>query len=147
MADERAMTSVVGKTLAIGIALLYIAGMTTVLLGGVVPEYRSGAGSEVGDRVLGTAGGAVETSVPEANGTVETTRTVDLPPTIRDHSYELELTGHRLRLHHPNRAIGGEFHLSIPPTITVENATWQSGTKFTIRVSGPPANRTLTIDS
>lgn len=144
--DERAMTPVVGKTLVIGIALLYIGGMTTLLLGGVVPEYRSTAGAELGDRVLATAGSSIEQSVPEANGTVRANRTVDLPPSIRDKQYELELAGDRLRLQHPNSAIGGELRLSLPSTVAVENGTWQSGTELQIRVGGPRGNRTLTID-
>lgn len=144
--DERAMTPVVGKSLAIGIVLLYLGGMTTILLGGTVPEYRTHAGSELGDRVLATAGGSIEQSVPNANGTVETNQTVDLPPTIREQSYELELTGGRLRLHHSNPEIGGEIRLSLPPTAIVENSTWRSGTDLQIRVSGPRKNRTITLD-
>lgn len=145
-ADERAMTSVVGKSLAIGIVLLYLGGMTTVLLGGAVPEYRTHAGSELSDRVLATAGGSIEQSVPAANGTVEANTAVELPPTIRERSYELELAGSSLRLHHPNSEITGEIQLSLPPTVTVENGTWRSGTVLRIRVSGPSENRTLTID-
>lgn len=144
--DDRAMTPVVGKTLAIGIVLLYLGGMTTILLGGTVPEYRTHAGSELGDRVLATAGGSIEQSVPNANGTVEANQTVDLPPAIREQSYELELAGGKLRLHHPNPEIGGEIHLSLPPTATVENSTWRSGTDLQIRVRGPPENRTITLD-
>jgi hypothetical protein len=146
MVDQRAMTPVVGKTLAIGIVILYIAGMTTILLGGTVPEYRTNAGSELGDRVLATAGGSIEQSVTAANGTVETNRTVELPPAIREESYELELAGRQLRLRHSNPEIGGELRLSVPPTVAVENSTWRSGTDLQIRVSGPPDNRTLTIE-
>lgn len=145
-ANERAMTPVVGKTLAIGIILLYIGGMTTILLGGTVPEYRSNAGSELGDRVLATAGGTIEGSVTDANGTVDTSQTVELPPSIREHSYELELAAGRLRLHHPDPKIGGAVRLSVPPTVTVENGTWRSGTELRIRVYGSSENRTLTID-
>ncbi|MXR50713.1 hypothetical protein GRX03_03705 [Halovenus sp. WSH3] len=146
-ADERGMTSVVGKTLVIGIVLLYVGGMTTLLLGGVVPEYRSTAGAELGDRVLATAGGAIEQSVSEVNGTVRTNRSVDLPSTIRGRHYELELAGTRLRLRHPDPAIEGELSLALPPTMSTTNATWRSGTDLQIRVSGPRQNRTLTIDS
>ena len=146
LADDRAMTPVVGKTLAIGIVLLYLGGMTTILLGGTVPEYRTHAGSELGDRVLATAGGSIEQSIPNANGTVETNQTVDLPPMIREQSYELELAGGKLRLRHPNPEIGGEIRLSLPPTTTVENSTWHSGTDLRIRVRGPSENRTITLD-
>ena len=146
LADDRAMTPVVGKSLAIGIVLLYLGGMTTILLGGTVPEYRTHAGSELGDRVLATAGGSIEQSIPNANGTVETNQTVDLPPMIRDQSYELELAGGRLRLHHPNPEIGGTIHLSLPPTATTVNSTWRSGTELQIQVRGPSENRTITLD-
>lgn len=144
MAD-RAMTPVVSKTLTISIVVLYIAGTTTILLGGVVPEYRSNAGAELGDRVLATAGESIEQSVPEANGSVEANRTVDLPPRIRDKQYELELVGSRLRLRHPDERIGDTLSLSLPPGTNVDTATWRSGSDLEIRVSGPADNRTLTI--
>jgi len=115
------------------------------LLGGVVPEYRSTAGAELGDRVLVTAGESIEASVPEANGSVELNRTVDLPPTIRDRHYELELTGNSLRLRHPDQRIGSESALSLPPGTTVTNTTWRSGPDLKIRVRGPAENRTVTI--
>ena len=145
MADERAMTPVISKTLTISIVILYIGGMTTILLSGVVPEYRSNAGAELGDRVLATAGESIESSVPDANGTVELNRTVDLPPTIRDQHYEIELAGNKLRLRHPDQRIDGEITLSLPPGATVINATWRSGTDLEIRVRGPAENRTVTI--
>lgn len=140
------MTPVVAKSLAIGIGLLYITGMTTLLLGGVVPEYRSGAGDELGDRVLATAGGSIEQSASEANGSLERTETVELPPSIRSSSYELELDGEWLTLSHPDPAIGGTVRLSLPPAVTVEQSSWSSGRELEIRVRGPETNRTLTLD-
>lgn len=145
MAEDRAMTPVVSKTLTLSIVVLYIAGMTAILLGGVVPEYRSNAGAELGDRVLATAGESIEESVPEANGSVQSTRTVDLPPRIRNEQYELALVGDRLRLRHPDERIGGTLSLSLPAGTSVANATWRSGSDLEIRVRGPATNRTLTV--
>lgn len=144
MAD-RAMTPVVSKTLTVSIVVLYIAGMTTILLGGVVPEYRSNAGAELGDRVLATAGESIESTVPEANGTVEANRTVDLPPRIRGQQYELELANSSLHLRHPDERIGDTVSLALPPGTTVDNTTWRSGSNLEIRVRGPATNRTLSI--
>lgn len=143
--DERGVSAVVGKTLAIGLALLYVAGMSSVLLGGVVPDYRTQAGAEVGDRVLATATDNIERAVPAVEGTVETRRTVSLPGTIRDSSYTLVVSNHTLVLDHPVDGIGDEMPLSLPANMTVEDGTWHSGDELVVRVIGPADNRTLTL--
>lgn len=144
--DERGMTPVVGKTLAIGIVLLYIGGMTTLLYGSVVPGYQAATGEELADRTLATAADEIEGSVPEATGEVNRTRRISLPDRIRDERYRLELSGERLRLEHPDREHSPESILSVPPDTTVADSSWKSGSKLEIRVTGPAANRTLRID-
>lgn len=144
-ADERALTPVVSKTLVIGIALLYVSGLTTLLLGGVVPEYRASAGEELGERVLAQAAGSIEGAVPEGNGTVSHTATVDLPPTIEDRTYELVLRGEQLILEH--ETAGAETRLSLPPGASTENNTWASGGKLEINVEGESGDWTVRIDS
>lgn len=143
--DDRAVSAVVGKTLAIGLALLYVAGMTSVLYGGVVPEYRTQAGSEVGERVLATAAGTIEQAPPTVEGSVDTRSVVTLPDTIQQHSYTLVLSNRTLTLEHPERGVGDEIRLGLPGTVSVENGTWESGSDLVIRVLGPDDDRRLTI--
>jgi len=143
----RGVTPVVGKTLAIGLAVLYIAGMTTALLGGVVPDYETRAGAELSERVLATAAGEIERAPPAVDGHVETRTTVTLPETIANEGYRLVLSSgtNRLRLDHPDPAIETETRLSLSATVTPQNGTVHGGTLI-ITVSGPATNRTLTIE-
>lgn len=144
--DERGVTPAVSKTLAIGIALLYIGGMTTLLFGSVVPGYQSAAGDELAERTLATAAGEIEQSVPEADGTVEQTQTIELPDRIDDERFTLELSGRQLVLEHPDREIGGETRLSLPENTFVKDSSWRSGDDLEISVTGPVENRTLQIE-
>lgn len=146
LGDQRAMTPVVSKTLAIGIALLYVGTMTTLLFGSVVPGYQTATGEELADRTLAAATGEIEQSVTAADGRVDRTTTVDLPERIDESQYSLELTDDRLTLDHPDQHIGGETRLSLPPNLAIENGTWQSGNELRIRIIGSPDNRTLTIE-
>ena len=143
--DNRALSPVVGKLLAAGIAVLYITSATGLLLGGVVPEYRDAAGSELGDRVLATAAGDIERSLPatDGNGTVQHTRS--LPRTIAGERYRLTLSNRTLRLDHPDDALDARAHLAVPATLTIANDTWESGDPLRIRIRGQPPNRVLTL--
>jgi hypothetical protein len=136
------MTPVVSKTLAIGLATLYIAGMTTALLGGVVPAYETRAGGELSERVLATAAGEIERAPPAVAGSVERQTTLTLPETIANDEYRLKLSNSTLALVHPDGAIERETHLSLPPAVTPQNST-VSGGRVVIEVSGSLANRTL----
>lgn len=144
--DERAVSPVVAKTLAAGLALLYVAGMTSLLLGGVVPSYETATGEELSDRVLATAAQQIEAAVPEATGTVNTTQSVELPETIADASYRIELSNETVRLDHPDDRLEDSTRLALPPRTTVENGTWMSTDQLRIRVSGPASNRTLALE-
>lgn len=143
--DDRAVTPVVGKSLAAGIALLYVAGMTGLLLGSVVPEYEETAGAELADRTLAAAAGDIEDAPPDVGGTATTRLQVELPATIEDASYRLVLSGRTLTLAHPDEGIGGQTRLSLPEDLTVRDGTWHSGGRLVVQVSGPPDGRTLTI--
>jgi hypothetical protein len=144
--DNRGVSPVVGKTLAASIAVLYIAGMTALLLNGPVPAGRTAAGGELGERVLATAGGHVESAVPDSERAVAVTTAVPMPATIRDASYTLELRGGRLVLDHPVDALDRETRLALPANVTVADGTWQSTDRLVVRVAGPPDNRTLWLE-
>ena len=143
--DNRAVSPVVGKLLATGIAVLYVASATGLLLGGVVPDYRATAGSELGERVLATAAGELERSVPAADGRSDVRLTRELPRTIAGDRYRLVLANRTLALEHPDDGVDARARLSLPTGIRVPNATWESGDPLTIHVRGTPGNRTLSL--
>lgn len=143
--DNRAVSPVVGKLLAAGIAVVYIASATGVLLGGVVPEYRAAAGSELGDRVLATAAGDIERSLPDTDGWIDVQTRLDLPRTIEGETYTLVVANRTLRLSHPDERLSARTRLSLPPTVRVANGTWQSDDTLLVDVTGTRSNRTLTL--
>lgn len=143
--DNRALSPVVGKLLAAGIAVLYITSATGLLLGGVVPEYRDAAGSKLGDRVLATAAGDIEGSLPATDGNVSVQRTRSLPRTIAGERYRLTLSNRTLHLDHPDDALDARAHLTMPAMLTIANDTWESGDPLRIRIQGQPPNRVLTL--
>lgn len=143
--DSRAVSPVVEKTIAIGIAVLFVGGFGATLLTGAVPDYQRAAGQEVGERILATAAAEIERAVPAVDGTVDVTSERTLPGTIRGRSYALNLTNRSLSLDHPDDAIGGSTRVAVPSSVAVENATWAGGT-FSVRVWGPAGNRTLAVE-
>lgn len=143
--DNRGLSPVVGKTLAASIAVLYIAGMTALLLNGPVPAGQAAAGGELGERVLATAAGHVEASVPDGDRRVDIRTEVAMPATIRNTGYTLALRDGRLVLDHPTDALDRETRLSLPATLTVTDGDWRSTERLVVRVTGPPGNRTLRL--
>lgn len=144
--DNRAVSPVIGKLLASGLAVLYIASVTGLLVGGIVPDYRAASGEELGERVLATAASSVEQARPATDGNATTTVDVDLPATIRDQQYRLTLRNRTLLLDHPDDALDARTHLTLPPNVTATNTTWHSGDRLVVRVAGPPSNRTLSLE-
>lgn len=143
--DNRAVTPVVGKLLAAGLVVLYIASVAGLFVGGLVPEYRAAAGDELGERVLATAAGQVESARPAVDDTATVRTRADLPATIRGEHYRIVVRNRTLVLDHPDDSLDARTRLSLPPTVNVRDATWHSGDQFVVRVTGPPANRTLDL--
>jgi hypothetical protein len=131
---NRGLTPVVSKTLAIGIVILYIGMLTAVLYGGVIPEYRTATGSEMGDRVLATAAERVQQSVPPAVWYVTARSRVELPPTIRGQAYSIRASNRSLVLEHPHPNIGGSVPLVLPSTVHRVEGEWHSHSSLVIRV-------------
>lgn len=142
--DDRAVTPVVEKTVAIGLVVLFVAGFTGSLLGGAVPQYRAAAGEEVAERTLAAAASTIQAALPATNASTTVRREQSLPPTISNRGYDLRLENRTLSLRHPDPTIGGSTRLAIPPSVTVANGSWDSP-PLVVRVSGPPTNRTLSI--
>lgn len=143
--DNRAVSPVVGKLLVAGLTVLYVASVAGLFVGGLVPEYRTATGEELGERVLATAAGQVETAQPATDDAVDTRSRVDLPATIRGQQYDIRYSNGTLLLDHPDDGLDARTRLSLPPSVTVRNGTWHSGSQFVVRITGPAGNRTLTL--
>lgn len=145
--DNRATAPVVGKLLAAALAVLYIAGTTTLLVGGVVPAYRTVAGEELAERVLAKAAGEIERTAPDTDADVDVRRRVDLPATIRDASYTLVLRNDTLVLDHPNDALDARTTVSIPPTVATVESRWESGDTLVVHLSDHGTTRTVRLEA
>ncbi|QPV63805.1 hypothetical protein I7X12_04020 [Halosimplex litoreum] len=136
--DARGVTPAVGKTLEIGIVVLFVGLVTTALLGGVVPDYRTAAGAEVGDRVLATVAQEVERAVPPSARDVSARRTVELPSTIAGSGYAIRVDGRSLVLDHPDPAIGGRIDLAVPPRVDRVSGRTDGGAETVVAVRDGP---------
>lgn len=143
--DNRAVTPVIGKLLASGLAVLYIASITGLLVGGIVPDYRAATSDELGERVLATAAGHVEQAQPTTDGVADSRTETALPATIHGQQYQLRLVNGSLVLDHPDDALDTRTRLNLLPNVTATNSTWHSGDRLVVRVTGPPSNRTVTL--
>jgi hypothetical protein len=134
--DERGVTPSVGKALEAGIVVLFVALVSTILLGGLVPDYRAATGAQLGDRVLATASQEVERAVPPAARAVDARRTVDLPSAIAGEGYEVTVDGRWLVLDHPDAAVSGRVRLVLPASVDRVEGGWESGAKTVVAVRG-----------
>lgn len=143
--DDRAVSTVVGKTLEIGIGVMVVALLASTLYGGVVPTYRTVAGDELGDRALARAAATAEGAVPPAGVTVAATASASLPPTIRGATYEIHATNGTLTLRHPHPGVRGSVELSVPDRVGRIQGTWRSTDPFRVAVTGTRTDVTITI--
>ena len=134
--DERGVAPAVGKTLEIGIVVLFVGALTASLLGGVVPDYRTATGAEVGERVLATTGQEVERAVPPTTRNVSVRRTVELPAQIAGSGYTIRVDGRSLVLDHPDPAIAGRLRLSLPSTVDRVEGRVDAGGQILVTISG-----------
>lgn len=135
-ARDRALVPVVGKTLEALIVILYVASLVTVLHGGVLPEYRTTAATEVSDRTLATAADRIESSIPPPSTRVDVTRTVALPETIDRATYRIRAVNGMLVLDHPDPAVSGRVPLALPDRVVAVEGTWESDDPAVVRVAG-----------
>lgn len=136
MADERAASVVVGKALEAALVVLYVGVLASALFGGVVPEYRTAAGAEVGERVLAEASQRVQQAVPADATAVEARTRVDLPGTIRGRAYEIRVAERSLVLDHPSAVVSGSTPLALPETVTAVEGNWSSHERAIVAVEG-----------
>jgi len=145
VAETRAVVPAVGKTLEIGLVVLFVGLLTTVLLGSVVPGYRTAASAELGERVLATASQEIEAAVPPAAQSVDGQRRVDLPATLRGSGYDLRVDGRWLVLDHPDRLVGGRSRLLLPDHVDSVTGEYHSGSPLVVAVSGDDGGVTVEI--
>jgi len=121
---SRAVVPSVGKTLEAGIVVVFIALLTTTLFGSVVPNARTAAADEVGERTLQHAAASVERAVPAAGANAVVERRVDLPETIRSRGYRITADGDSLVLVHGNGRVGGRTPLALPDRVRTVRGNW-----------------------
>lgn len=144
--DNRAVTPVVGKLLAAGLAVLYIASVSGLLLGGVLPDYRTTAGDELADRVLADVAGHVERAVPDSDARVDARVRLDLPATIRGERYALAARNGTLHLDHPEDALDSRTSVQLPSKVIAVEGNWTSGSRLVVRVTGSGTNHTVALE-
>jgi len=132
--DNRAVSPVVGKAVEASVVVLYVALLSATLYGGVVPEYRTAAGAEVGERVLAESAQRVQQAVPTDARGVEVRRRVTLPDTIRGRRYAIRVAGRELVLDHPDDGVGGRVALALPPTVDAVSGDWSSAERAVVVV-------------
>lgn len=141
---SRGAVPAVGKALEAGIVVLFVALLTSTLYGGVVPDARTAAGDEVGERTLQHAAANVETAVPDTphatgtagNGTL-VERRVSLPGSIRSEGYRITANGTDLVLVHDNRRVGERTPLVLPDSVRAVRGNW-TDREVVVRVTRHP---------
>lgn len=137
MAD-RGVTPTVGKTLELGLAVLFVGGLVATLYGGVVPEYRTAAGGQTADRTLAGLTERIERAVPPAVESATVVRRVSVPATVRGRAYRIVGDGTWVRLVHPHPAIGAETRLAVPSRVTGVTGSWTSTGETWLRLETTP---------
>jgi len=141
--DSRAVAPAVGKALEAGIVVLFVALLTSALYGGVVPNARTGAADEVGERALQHAAANVEAAVPSRAGVqadageVVAERRVSLPATIRGRGYRITANDTSLSLVHEHRSVGGTTALVLPERVRAVRGNW-TDSEVLVRVRAHP---------
>ncbi|WP_254273519.1 DUF7266 family protein [Haloarcula marina] len=133
--DNRGLSTVIEKTLALGVVLLYITLLTTTLYGGAVPAFRGAVGAELGERTLAEATARVEQAVPPVGESVTASVRVDLPATIAGSGYEVRVAGSALVLDHPDEEIGGRARPILSGRVDRLSGSWDSGAETVVVVT------------
>lgn len=139
--DDRALSSVVGKSLELGLLALYVSLLVATFYGGVVPDYRTTVGGEVADRTTASVATNVEGAIPATDDAVvdvSVTHEVDVPATVRGDPYVLRLADGDLRLDHPDDRLSRSVPLSLPPGVDRVEGEARSGATVVVVVESTP---------
>lgn len=135
LSDDRAVSPVVEKTLAIGLVTLYVSLVSVTIYGGIVPDARTTAGHELADRALAKATERVQQAVPPNATDVDVRLHVSLPPTIRGAAYDIRTDGRVLVLDHPTDELDERALLALPASVVRVEGRWQSGAETFVHVT------------
>lgn len=145
--DDRAVSPVVEKTLAIGLVTLYVSLVSVTVYGGVVPDARTTAGHELADRTLAKATERVQQAVPP-NATGVTVRLrVSLPATIRGAAYDVRTDGRALVFDHPNDELDRRALLALPSSVVRVEGRWQSGGETFVHVTSTGSGLVVRLET
>lgn len=145
--DSRAVSTVVEKTLAIGLVTLFVSLVSVALYGGVVPEFRAAAGDELAERTLATAAERVQQGVPPNATHVDARTRVRLPDTIQGDAYRVRTDNRTLVLDHPDPDVGGRARLALPPSVDHVEGTWESGGQAVVHVTNEGAGLVVRLET
>jgi hypothetical protein len=132
--DNRAVSTVVEKTLAIGLVTLFVSLVSLTMFGGVVPDFRAASGEELAERTLAKATERVQQAVPPNATRADVRMRVSLPGTIRRAGYRVRVDGRALVLDHPSDRISARTPLALPQSVVTVDGEWQSGGPAYVRV-------------
>jgi len=132
--DNRAVSTVVEKALAIGLVTLFVSLVSLTMFGGVVPDFRAASGEELAERTLAKATERVQQAVPPNTTRADVRTRVTLPGTIRRAGYRIRVDGRTLVLDHPSDRISARTPLALSPSVVSVGGEWQSGGTTYVRV-------------
>lgn len=147
MTDDRATSTVVGKALEAALVVLFIGLLASTLYGSVVPNYRTAAATEIGERVLAKSAQRIQQAVPANASTVEAHQQVELPRTIERRAYRIRANGTVLTLDHPDRAVSQSVRLALPDTVVRVEGTWTSREPASLDVQSVPGGLLVRLES
>lgn len=136
MSGDRGVSPVVGKTLEVSVVLLYIALLTTTLYGGVVPDYRTAAASDVAERTTVAAAERIQQAVPPNATQVSARYEVSIPETIRGRTFEIRASGNAVTLDHPRPGVDVSVPVAFPGHVVSFSGDWQSDRRSFVVVEG-----------
>lgn len=143
--NNRGVSAAIGKLLAAGIVVLYVAGSVFVLSGEVVPNAREAAGREVAERVLADATLRLERALQPSGGHLEGRIAIPSPATIAGAGYQLALQNRSIHLRHPNPRLSLRADLAIPEAVTPVEGAVDSGAAIAVTVSANSGDRTVRL--
>lgn len=131
---DRAATPAVSKALEVSIVVLYVGLLSTTLYGSVVPDYRTAAGEQVGERTITVAAERIERAVPPNATQVTREVRLDLPTTIRGDGYRIRVVESTLVLDHPSERVSTRTELALPESVVHVEGAWSSHDTAVVRV-------------
>ena len=154
--DGRALSSVVGKTLELGLLALFVGLLVSTFYGGVLPEYRTGAANAVADRTTASVATELEAAVPSTGDvgvapddgvqSVAVEHEVDVPATIRGDRYEFRLESGSLVLDHPRDELSRRVPLALPDGVVRVEGEARSGETVVIVVESTDSGLVVRLE-